>query len=184
MTIVFGTTTPPCAFRPDVYHHEYLHHPPAKTDVSDAEWELLSKTRAAAHHGCAGCPFMVDCLYRAVVEIDVSGFVACTTENDRRAIRRQLGIKLRPHALTPFGAPRVGGGPLSHEVVMTMRQAYPKDSCQELADRLRCSSSTVKRHLRRAREQLEAAAQIPAPHVPSIDAVLDCFDQLATSKAA
>ena len=39
--------------------------------------------RATAHRQCAGCPLMVECLYRAVVEMDVSGFVACTTESDR-----------------------------------------------------------------------------------------------------
>jgi hypothetical protein len=129
---------------------------------------------------------MVDCLYRAVVEVDVSGFVACTTENDRQVIRRQLGIEIHQPAATPYGAPRVGGGPVSHEAVMAARHAYPKDTCHQLAERLSCSTSTVKRHLRRAREEKAPAvvAAEAARVTPTIDAVLDCFDQLESSRVA
>ncbi|AWB90815.1 WhiB family transcriptional regulator [Aeromicrobium chenweiae] len=187
MTILAEPTAPPCASVPDIYHDEQLHSPPARTDITAAEWEQLTAKRASAHRQCAACPLMVDCLYRAVVEVDVSGFVACTTEHDRHLIRRQLGIQVQQASMAPYGAPRVGGGPVSHEAVMTARQAYPKDTCHQLAERLGCSTSTIKRHLRRAREQkLEAAA---APNeatalLPSIDAVLDAFDQLSTSRVA
>ena len=64
-----------------------------------------------------------------------------------------------------FGAPRVGGGPVSHEAVLTMRQAHPKDTCQQLAERLGCSMSTIKRHLRREREQQsQAGGHADGPH--------------------
>jgi hypothetical protein len=187
MTILVDTTTPPCAHVPEVYQDEMLHSPPARTDITAAEWELLTVKRASAHRSCAGCPLMVDCLYRAVVEVDVSGFVACTTENDRQSIRRRLGIEIQQASTTPYGAPRVGGGPVSHEAVMAARQAYPKDTCHQLAERLSCSTSTIKRHLRRAREQ-----QIPATPAagtsrrrqPSIEDVLDCFDELESSRTA
>lgn len=186
MTILIEPTTPPCASVPEVYHDEQLHSPPARTDITAAEWESLNVKRASAHRQCAGCPVMTDCLYRAVVEVDVSGFVACTTELDRHLIRRQLGITVQQASTTPYGAPRVGGGPVSHEAVMTARQAYPKDTCHQLADRLGCSTSTIKRHLRRAREaKLEAREAIrKTSSQPTMDAVLDAFDMLSTSKIA
>ena len=130
---------------------------------------------------------LVDCLYRAVVEVDVSGFVACTTEADRAMIRERLGIEVAPTSLTPFGAARVGGGPVSHDAVMTARQAYPKDTCQQLAERLGCSTSTIKRHLRRARQERSApveAAAHPERRTPTVEDVLDAFDLLESAQMA
>ena len=186
MTIVDDTTTPPCAYEPDVYLDDLLHSPPARADITAAEWERLTVKRATAHRQCAGCPLMVECLYRAVVEMDVSGYVACTTERDRQVIRRRLGIEIHQPSTMAYGAARVGGGPVSHEAVMTARQAYPKDTCHQLAERLGCSTSTIKRHLRRAREQKREEALTPptTPSLPTVDAVLDIFDELESSKSA
>ncbi|MFC5676777.1 WhiB family transcriptional regulator [Aeromicrobium endophyticum] len=186
MTVTVDVVSPPCATEPEVYHDEQLHAPPSRADLSSADWERLNVKRAAAHRQCAGCPMMVDCLYRAVVEVDVSGFVACTTEDDRAEIRRQLGIEIQQSSTTPYGTARVGSGPVSHDAVMAARQAYPKDTCHQLAERLDCSTSTVKRHLRRAREQklVQGAAVTAAVRAPSVDAVLDCFDQLESSRVA
>lgn len=186
MTIVIDTTMPPCAHEPEVYHDEQLQTPPARGDISAADWNALLVKRATAHRRCAGCAIFVGCLYRAVVEVDVSGFVACTTESDRRAIRAQLGIEVQPTGTTPYGAARATGGPVSHEAVVAARQAYPQDTCHQLAERLGCSTSTIKRHLRRAREQ-HLAPTTPQPGdraLPTVDAVLDCFDQLETSQVA
>lgn len=169
MTIVeTDVYVPPCAREPQAFHVEDSH------DVS------------ALHRQCAGCPMLVDCLYRAVVEVDVSGFAACTTETDRARIRDELGIVLQPAQPLVLGAPRVGTGPVDHETVLQMRHAHPKDTCQQLAERLGCSTSTVKRHLRRARQ---GTAPVPAKRVvdrpaPSVDEVLDCFDRLESSRLA
>jgi hypothetical protein len=185
MTIVYETMTPPCIFEPEVFHDENLHNPPARHEVSAAEWRELQAKRADAHRKCAGCPLMVDCLYRAVVEVDVSGFVACTSETDRQRMRAELGIQVAQPAF-PFGGARVGGGPLSHDAVMSMRHAYPKDTCGQLAERLDCSTSTIKRHMRRAREMKKDAASglATVPSLPTIDDVLDCFDGLESSQVA
>jgi hypothetical protein len=185
MTIVADTILPPCANAPEVFQHETLHHPPSRRDLSAREWAQFTERRAEVHRQCAGCPMLVDCLYRAVVEVDVSGFAACTTERDRRRIRRELGIEVdtTPAALC---APNVGGGPVSSEAVIAIRQAYPKDTCLQLADRLGCSTSTIKRHVRKAREA-EALTRPVEPAkspAPSIDAVLDCFDRLESSRYA
>ena len=187
MTIVNDTILPPCADSPEAFLDENL-QTTSVTTLSAAEREKLSATKAAIHRQCAGCPLLVDCLYRAVVEVDVSGYVACTTEAERVLIRERLGIEVVRSTLTPYGAPRVGGGPVSHEAVLTSRQAYPKDTCQQLAERLGCSTSTIKRHLRRDREQRKAeaehSAQVIEANLPTIDQVLDAFDALETSKVA
>jgi hypothetical protein len=67
-----------------------------------------------------------------------------------------------------------------------MRQAHPKDTCQQLAERLGCSMSTIKRHLRREREQqaTTASAAREPQHVPTVEEVLDAFDALDSSKVA
>lgn len=183
MTIVSDTILPPCAEAPEAYLDEAL-QATSITTMSTAERAKLT----AIHRQCAACPLMVDCLYRAVVEVDVSGYAACTTESERAIIRERLGIEVVRSTLTPFGAPRVGGGPVSHEAVLTSRQAYPKDTCQQLAERLGCSTSTVKRHLRREREQRASEASRPDPTIeerrPTIDEVLDAFDALESAKVA
>lgn len=179
MTIVLDAMLPPCATVPEVYRDDEPLTPSSSSE--------LGARLAMAHRSCAGCPMLVDCLYRAVVEVDVSGFVACTTEQDRAFIRRRLGIEVVQQSLTPYGAARVGGSPVSHDVVMTARQAYPKDTCLQLAERLGCSTSTIKRHLRRARQEtVDAPAPdaVPARRVPSVDEVLDAFDGLESSKFA
>lgn len=187
MIVLAHAETPPCAHEPEFYQDELLHSPPERTDITAAEWDQLAVKRASAHRQCAGCPLMVDCLYRAVVEVDVAGFLACTTESDRLRIRQQLGIEVQQIASTPYGVPRVGGGPLSHDAVMAARQTYPKDTCHQLAERLGCSTSTIKRHLRRAREAKLDGAETPrrsSASAPTIEAVLDCFDELESSRIA
>jgi len=187
MTIVIDdVAVPPCAREPEVYRDEALQAAPRRSEMSTSQWREFQALRAQAHRGCAACPMLVDCLYRAVVEVDVSGYAACTTERDRARIRRELGIVVQQPTPQMFGTPRVGGGPVSHEAVMEMRQAHPDDTCQQLAERLGCSTSTVKRHLRRARlgtviTQAKPAAPKPPP---TVDMVLDCFDRLASSQIA
>lgn len=183
MTILRDTYVPPCADTPEEYLDERLHSPPTRTDVTRAEWEHLIQQRATVHRNCAGCPFLVDCLYRAVVEVDVFGYAACTTEADRRLIRRKLGIEIVQSSDGSFSAPRTGAGPVDHEAVMTLRQSHPNDTCIQLAQRLGCSTSTVKRHLRRAREAHVHAEPTPR-RTPTVDEVLDVFDQLETSRVA
>ena len=81
MTIVNDTYLPPCADSPESYLDENLDASAAA--LSAAEREKVAATKAAIHRQCAACPLLVDCLYRAVVEVDVSGYAACTTESER-----------------------------------------------------------------------------------------------------
>lgn len=184
MTIVTDIDAPPCTREP-VFRDERLHAGAHELDAASRAG--LGEVLAQAHRRCAGCPMLVDCLYRAVVEVDVSGFVACTTEADRAAIRDSLGIVVDATPAGAYGPARLGVGPVSHEAVLTARTAHPKDTCQQLAERLGCSTSTIKRHLRRARaEAAEASAQVaPSPRrVPTVDDVLDAFDTLDAARLA
>ncbi|MFT4299343.1 MAG: WhiB family transcriptional regulator [Aeromicrobium sp.] len=170
MTIVDDSVVPACADDPTIFLDE----------------TLGVRQRAAAHRRCAACPIFTDCLYRAVVEVNVSGFVACTTESDRAALRRRLGVSVSDHEFAMLGTARLGSGPVDHEAVLTARRTHPGDTCQQLAERLGCSTSTVKRHLRRARqEQAGGEAQAAAPQAnrrPSVDEVLDAFGELESGR--
>ncbi len=183
MTILENTHVPPCAAEPEVYLDERLQGPFTRTTATRIEWEHLNQQRAVAHRNCAGCPFLVDCLYRAVVEVDVYGYAACTTEAERQLIRRKLGIEIMQPTAGPFSPPRTGAGPIDLEAVITVRQSHPNDTCIQLAQRLGCSTSTVKRHLRKARES-HAPSEPLTRRTPTVDEVLDVFDELETSRVA
>lgn len=168
MTIVIDTILPPCVSAPEHFNDD-------------------APMASIAHRQCAGCPMLVDCLYRAVVEVDVSGFVACTTESERASIRRSLGIQVVDQAAqSQYGLARAAGSPVSHEAVLAARAAYPHDTCQQLSERLGCSTSTIKRHLRRARQSdaAGASAELVERRVPTIDDVLDAFDALESAQVA
>lgn len=177
MTIAPETYMPPCT-HDGVFRDERLH---AWHELDPAARGGLQDIFAGARRSCAGCPMLVDCLYRAVVEVDVSGFVACTTEADRQLIRDRLGIEIDTALV--HGPARLGAGPISHRAVVEARTAYPKDTCQQLAERLGCSTSTIKRHLRRAREE-QATEPPPQRRTPTVDEVLDAFDLLEASQLA
>lgn len=174
-------TLPPCASKPEVYQDEQLLSPPSRSGASAEEWREFQRKRAAAHRRCAGCEVFVECLYWAVVEVDVSGFLACTSEGERRRIRQALGIT-GPARGAITDAPRSGTGPVDHETVMAARQAHPNETTRQLAQRLGCSMSTVKRHLRREREG--TARRTKQQLKPTSNQVLDAFDQLSTSRSA
>jgi hypothetical protein len=182
MTIATESYMPPCTSE-QVFRDDRLH---AWHELDDRSRVGLRDVFDGARRSCAGCPMLVDCLYRAVVEVDVSGFVACTTEADRQAIRDRLGIEVDVASLAAYGPARLGAGPVSHEAVVEARAAHPQDTCQQLAERLGCSTSTIKRHLRRAREEQATPAPQPAPQrrTPSVDEVLDAFDALESAQIA
>lgn len=176
---VAGEAAPPCATNPALYQHELLESPPVQSKVTQARWaeyrEVLDEARAA----CAGCPLFVDCLYRAVAQVDVSGYVGCTTTRERRKIRRMLGVSVAAEDLDEATGIRVEGRPLDHQTVLATRAAHPDDTFEQLAGRLGCSLSTVKRHLRRARQEAASGHARPRASntsVPSVDDVLDVFD--------
>ena len=170
---------PACAANPELYLDELLDNPPVQSKVAKAVWAdyraRLDKVRSA----CAACPLFAECLYRAVVEVDVSGYVGCTTPRERRQIRRMLGVSVGSEDFDAVAGVRQEGKPIDHDTVIATRAAFPNDSLASIAERLGCSLSTVKRHLRSAREAKAAGSARPKPKradVPALDDVLDCFD--------
>ena len=103
---------------------------------------------------CFSCPLIAGCLYQAVVEHDVAGYVAGTTPAQRAAIRARLRIAVEPEDFDTL-AGVVGGRhrQVDHDEVVRLRHAHPDESLETLARRLGCSLSTVKRHLRKERRE-------------------------------
>ncbi|UYM07602.1 sigma factor-like helix-turn-helix DNA-binding protein [Solicola gregarius] len=170
---------PTCAAHPEMYLHELLDNPPVQSKVAKAIWAEYRERLEEVRNACAKCPLFVDCLYRAVVQVDVSGYVGCTTARERRRIRRMLGVSVQSEDFDTIAGVRAEGKPIDHQTVLATRSAFPADSLESIAERLGCSLSTVKRHLRRAREADAAPSPRAKPKrddVPTVDDVLDCFD--------
>ncbi|MFF3328766.1 WhiB family transcriptional regulator [Streptomyces sp. NPDC002888] len=91
----------PCRRRPDVFQHPLLESadtttdPTGPTDTSPEHREqrrqhlVLQRT---ARDLCASCPLWAECLQDAVAHAEPSGYAAATTQEDRRWMRRTLGI--------------------------------------------------------------------------------------------
>jgi len=104
-----------------------------------------------AENVCFSCPLIEGCLYQAVVEYDVAGYVAGTTPAQRSAIRARLGIAVEPEDFDTLAGVVGRHRQVDHDEVVRLRHAHPDESLERLARRLGCSLSTVKRHLRKER---------------------------------
>ncbi len=120
---------------------------------------------------CRACPLIIECLYRAVVEHDVSGYVATTTERDRAEIRRRLGLRVGPEDFDTLAGVARGSRQVDHDEVVRLRHANPHESLERLAHRLGCSLSTVKRHLRKERNSSDVR-QIGTTSRPTLAQVI------------
>ncbi len=176
--------SPACATDTALFLHPLLEEGP-DADPSEQAGTELAELTARARAACAACPLFAECLYGAVVQRDVAGFVGCTTAAEREQIRSRLGAEPEREDLDLAAGVRGERRPVDHDAVMTARASYPDDSLEMLANRLDCSLSTVKRHLRRARREAAAAApddpDRPRPctsGVPTVDEVLDAFDDV------
>lgn len=176
-----GFVASPCAVDVELYLHPLLEEPPARSSADPATWTEYEGLVARARRSCAGCPLLADCLYKAVVHTDVSGYVGCTTPNERRAIRKRVGISVRAEDLDAYAGTRGDRQPVEHDDVLRMRAAHPDDSLETIAERLGCSLSTVKRHLRRARRESAAGPTGPTGQpedvaAPTMDQVFEAFE--------
>jgi hypothetical protein len=88
-------TALPCRRRPDVFQHPLLDNAPDPAGVPGAPPEqrrqqlVLLRT---ARDLCASCPLWAECLQDAVAYAEPYGYAAATTPEDRRRMRRTLGI--------------------------------------------------------------------------------------------
>jgi Transcription factor WhiB len=162
-------TTARCVDLAAVFQDQLLEDPlpaSAPTALRRRQMGLIT----AAQHACRACPLIVDCLYRAVVEYDVAGYVAGTTSPQRAQIRRRLDIAVQPEDLDTFTGATGRHRQVNHSEVVRLRNANPHESLEMLAHRLGCSLSTVNRHLRR--ERREPSGRTAATAKPSVHEVL------------
>ncbi|PJJ57508.1 transcription factor WhiB [Mumia flava] len=168
---------PACALLPEVYG--LLAEPADEASDTPDSWLARHNALAAARQACAACPLLTACLYRAVVEADVAGYAACTTEADRTLLRERLGVAVASVDLDAIAGVRAGGRGIDHDAIVAVRRAYPKETFAQLAERLGCSLSTVKRHLRGYRGELPEPRPAEKDDArPSLEAVLDAFDEV------
>lgn len=173
----------PCATDLDLYLHPLLEEPPARSTSSKELWSEYEQLVFRARESCSACPLLADCLYKAIVQTEVAGYVGCTTPRERLNMRRHIGIKVSSEDFDAYAGARGSRQPINHDDVLRMRTAFPDDSLEQIAARLECSLSTVKRHLRRARQEAEAGPK-PERELPTMEAVFDAFERVVESNRA
>lgn len=143
----------PCQRRPDVFQHPLLEAPtdfPHSPPEQRHQHLVLQRT---ARDLCASCPLWAECLQDAVAHAEPYGYAAATTHDDRRWIRRALGVgdangDLPTH---PVDGPGASAGHLSGE--------------------------TSRRLLRLRSRSADPAARHGAGHgLPAVERILDAFD--------
>ncbi len=129
-----------------------------------------------AQDACRSCPLVGDCLYRAVVEHDVAGIAGGTTAAQRQQIRARLGVVVTPEDFDTLAGVIGRHRQIDHEDVLRLRRSHPDESLDQIAHRLGCSLSTVKRHLRQ--ERTSPVTPRPVTAKPRVAAVLAAASQV------
>lgn len=171
-TSTLTALTPACVAAAELFQHPLLEESTASSPRERARQQSL---QARAEQVCNGCPLMTQCLYQAVVGHDVAGFVAGSTEAQRRSMRRVLGVRVESEDLSAWAGTREANRRVTTDEVRQLRAAHPDDSLPELAIRLGCSLSTIKRHLKAHRAETEVGRPRLQSARPSLDAVLAAF---------
>jgi hypothetical protein len=153
---------PACASRPEVFQDPLVEDPP-RGGLTRADRERQTRLVAQARATCETCPLLSTCLYDAVVRHDVAGFVGGTTVRQRNEIRRRLGIVVEAEDLDTLAGVIGGTRQIDHDEVLRLRRANPDETLEQLAQRLGCSLSTIKRHLRRERQEPTARRTVSRP---------------------
>ncbi len=174
-----GTQTGCVQFAP-LFQEPLLETPPRPNATADVRRRYAELTQQA-ERVCAACPVLVACLYRAVVEHDVAGFVGATTPEQRTEIRRRLQVTVDPEDFDTLAGVTGRHRQVDHHEVVRLRHANPHESLEALAHRLGCSLSTVKRHLR-AERRTPSRAPASRP-VPTMDQVLAAAAEVTQTPA-
>lgn len=177
-------TATPCATDIALYLNPLLEEPPVKSTAPKETWQEYERLVYAARAACSTCPLLADCLYKAVAQTDVSGYVGCTTPKERVAIRKLLGVKVDTEDFDSFAGARGSRQPVDHDDVLRMRAQHPDEPLESIAGRLGCSLSTVKRHLRRARHEAGQSSGRLADSMPTMEDVFEAFDDVVEGNRA
>ena len=166
-----------CSTELDLYLHPLLEEPPVRSTAPKETWTEYERLVFAARRYCSPCPLLAPCLYKAVAETDVSGYVGCTTPRERTAIRKRIGVRVAAQDLDWLAGARAARRSVDHDDVIRTRAQHPTESLEKVAERLGCSLSTVKRHLRRARRTQGSGGDAqPAVRLPTMEEVFEAFD--------
>ena len=153
---------PACADAPEIFQDPLVEDPPrggpTRAD-KDRQTRLVARARAT----CETCPLRSACLYDAVVRHDVAGFAGGTTSRQRNEIRRRLGVVVEAEDLDTLAGVVGGARQVDHDEVLRLRRANPDETLEQLAQRLGCSLSTIKRHLRRERDEPASRRTVVRP---------------------
>jgi len=172
------SVTPRCVTFGDLFQNPLLEGHPAAVGADDRRrYEQLERSAEAV---CQSCPLLTDCLYRSVVDHDVAGYVAASTPRQRSAIRRRLGVTVEPEDFDTLAGVTRRHRQIDHHEVVRLRSANPHESLECLAQRLGCSLSTVKRHLRRERRSPSTTAAAARRHPTPAD-VWDAYAEVTGS---
>lgn len=163
-----STPRPRCVELVPVFQHPLLEEPLASNATASVRRRYAGLV-AQAEQACSGCPLIERCLYAAVVEHDVAGYVGGTTPAERAQIRRALALTVAPEDFDTLAGVTGRHRQVDHDEVVRLRHAHPDESLETLAHRLGCSLSTVKRHLRR--ERRTPSARRSASPKPTMTAV-------------
>ena len=148
---------PACADFPEVFLDAALETEPVVSAPARVR-RRYAALAAEATEICGSCPLLTACLYRAVVDYDVAGFVAGTTQRQRGEIRARLGVEVEAEDFDSLAGVVGGQRSVDHDEVVRLRRTHPDESLERIARRLGCSLSTVKRHLRRERNEPAATS--------------------------
>ncbi|MET0695772.1 MAG: WhiB family transcriptional regulator [Propionibacteriaceae bacterium] len=170
-----GTITG-CVQFSSLFQDAMLEEPPTAS-ANAATRRRYVELESEAARVCGSCPLVSPCLYRAVVDHDVAGFVAGTTQKQRLQLRAELAVTVQPEDFDTLAGVARQHRQVDHAEVVRLRHANPNESLEQLAQRLGCSLSTVKRHLRSERQAPAPQAQTSA-HRPSESQVWAAYRQL------
>lgn len=152
-----GVHTPdaalPCQRRPDVFQHPLLEAPADIPYTSPEQRHQHLVLLRTARDLCASCPLWAECLQDAVAHAEPYGYAAATTLDDRRWIRRALGIGDTDGDLPTHTADGPGAGPGHHSGETSRRLLRLRSRTTDAADR-----HTAERGL------------------PALERILDAFD--------
>ncbi|WP_314221827.1 WhiB family transcriptional regulator [Streptomyces zaehneri] len=152
-----GVHTPdaalPCQRRPDVFQHPLLEAPTDIPHTSPEQRHQHLVLLRTARDLCASCPLWAECLQDAVAHAEPYGYAAATTLDDRRWIRRALGVGDTNGDLPTHTVDGPGAGP-----------GYS-------------SGETSRRLLRLRSRSTDTAARHDAERgQPTLERILDAFD--------
>ena len=174
-----GTITG-CVQFAQLFQDPMLEEPP-NAGASASSRHRLAELERQATALCNACPLMSACLYVAVVRHDVAGFVAGTTKKQRAEMRARLAVTVEPEDFDTLAGVARHHRQVDHAEVVRLRHANPNESLEQLAQRLGCSLSTVKRHLRSER-QAPAARTLPAGRRPSEAEVMAAYCEVTSGR--